>query len=55
MMQALQLLLVLVVGIALACYALVQDYNERAPDSRQSSLRFPPKPDHKEHNVLTHR
>ena len=54
MTQVLQLLLVVAVGVGLACYGLFQDRREHS-DSRQKSLPFPaqsPRPEH-DHELVT--
>jgi hypothetical protein len=43
MTQVLQLLLVVAVGVGLACYGMLKDREEHK-DSRQRDLPFPPKP-----------
>lgn len=56
MTQALQLLTVAVVGLGLACYALIIDRKEHRtqPDPRQPSL-FPKTPTHREKDELVSR
>jgi hypothetical protein len=52
MTQVLQLLLVVAVGVGLACYGMLKDRQEHI-DSRQRDLPFPakPVPDH-EHELV---
>jgi hypothetical protein len=53
MTQVLQLLLVVAVGVALACYGMLKDRKEHI-DSRQRDLPFPPKPaPDREHELAT--
>ena len=51
MTQVLQLLTVIAVGVALACYAFIADRKEHS-DSRQQSIPFPRTKEQNEHREL---
>jgi hypothetical protein len=54
MMQVLQLLTVVGVGIALAWYGLLQDRREHTPvDPRQPSIPFPPGQNSQDRELVT--